>query len=381
MALCSPPLPCSDTVPPNAGGDICYSIGVSDSSVYLQLLSPSTYTWVAIGTGSEMAGSDMLVVYQDGHGNVTLSPRKGTGHDQPRQDSDSATAKLSLQAGSGVSGNTMRVNLMCTNCSNDLLGTDGGLSPWIAAWKGGDPLNTADQNAGISQHDGWVDWQFNIDDKDPFASLERSPSRSSTTGVVPGDSGTTAEERLRKGHGIILAGSFLVLYPLGSILMPLVGNWIVHASFQIFTFVLMWIGFGLGYVLSQRNSEGFTVSHTVLGTVVVCMMILQPVLGWLHHQHFVKHRARGAVSHAHIWFGRALMLLGIVNGGLGIQLSGEGAGVVAAYAVAAVLVCLVYSGAKWFLSRRKNGHEKKKKRHGNPGESQSHALEGWNVPK
>lgn len=95
-----------------------------------------------------------------------------------------------------------------------------------------------------------------------------------------------------------------------------------------------------------------------LGVIVCVLMILQPVLGWLHHMHFVKFGKRGAVSHVHLWYGRLLMLLGIVNGGVGLQFSAAPSQFVAAYSVVAAVVSIVYLVGMSFgiAKRRKPGN-------------------------
>lgn len=52
----------------------------------------------------------MFIVYTDGSGNVTLSPRLGTGHTMPQFNSD---AQVSLLEGSGVSNGKMVANVRC----------------------------------------------------------------------------------------------------------------------------------------------------------------------------------------------------------------------------------------------------------------------------
>lgn len=80
-------------------------------------------------------------------------------------------------------------------------------------------------------------------------------------------------------------------------------------------------------------------------------MAFQPALGLLHHRHFVKNQGRGAVSHFHIWWGRILMILGIINGGLGLQLSMASKSVMIGYSVASAVLFLAYVVAKIIGSR------------------------------
>ena len=97
----------------------------------------------------------------------------------------------------------------------------------------------------------------------------------------------------------------------------------------------------------------FDQTHTILGTVVVCLLAIQPALGYAHHRHFLRHQRRGLVSHAHIWYGRALMLLGVVNGGLGLQLADADNSLVIAYSVVAGVMFLLYVIGKTLASIRK----------------------------
>jgi hypothetical protein len=55
--------------------------------------------------------------------------------------------------------------------------------------------------------------------------------------------------------------------------------------------------------------------------VLFSLVSLQPLGGILHHLGFVRHGRRTLVSHVHIWLGRALVTLGMINGGLGLMLS------------------------------------------------------------
>lgn len=108
----------ASTVTQKCVGQICYSANIPDvtassgsGDVFFQITGPSDYGWIGMGTGNGMSGSSMLIIYQSADGNnVTLSPRKGSGHNQPGVDS---SAKASLMEGSGIVDGKMVANIRC----------------------------------------------------------------------------------------------------------------------------------------------------------------------------------------------------------------------------------------------------------------------------
>ena len=100
-----------------------YSVGVPSSSsisssstgsIYFQLSASTSYQWVSLGIGTQMAGATMFIMYADGNGNVTLSARAGgAGHVEPQVDS-TLTSGVELLAGSGIVGGKMIANVKCS---------------------------------------------------------------------------------------------------------------------------------------------------------------------------------------------------------------------------------------------------------------------------
>ncbi len=90
---------------------------------------------------------------------------------------------------------------------------------------------------------------------------------------------------------------------------------------------------------------------------MVCLLAIQPALGVLHHMNYLKTNRRGLISYVHIWYGRILMALGVINGGLGLQLAGAGNGPVIAYGVVAGVVFVSYAAFKVrdVMLRRRGG--------------------------
>ncbi|KAF4455498.1 hypothetical protein F53441_2288 [Fusarium austroafricanum] len=345
-------------------GKVCFRWGIPEAaassgsgSLYIQIKAPVTAQWAGLGTGAGMAGSDMFLIYQDGNGNVTLSPRKGTGQVMPQYTKRNG---LELLAGSGVKDNQMIANIRCNKCIDlSLKGTN----PWIAAWKNGNSLDSTSLDQRISEHDKHVNFDVDFSkatmssDTNPFTSS--NDNSNSGSGVTQTGSAKTPSKTVLRAHGVIMSIAFIAGYPLGAILMPMLGKWLIHAGWQMVMLLLMWAGFGLGY--SYANDLGIwgKQTHTRMGTAVCALMTLQPIFGYMHHRYFVAHRQRGPISHLHIWFGRALIIIGIVNGGLGLKLANSSTAYVIAYSVIAGIASVLYLAAAFIGERRRSASRAK----------------------
>ena len=103
-------------------------------------------------------------------------------------------------------------------------------------------------------------------------------------------------------------------------------------------------------VTQLYKSTGKT--HTIFGTTIIALFILQPFIGFYHHYLYQKTHGRTAVSHVHIWYGRIIMILAIINGGLGLQLANNSRnGKIIYGSLAGVMACLYVA---FVLSRRKS---------------------------
>jgi hypothetical protein len=93
--------------------------------------------------------------------------------------------------------------------------------------------------------------------------------------------------------------------------------------------------------------------HPVIGIVVFVMVLAQPVLGRLHHNGYMATGGRTAFSHAHMWVGRVLITLGVINGGLGFLLAGNTSSGPIAYTVVAAVFYLTYVVSAVVTERRR----------------------------
>ena len=203
-------------------------------NIYFQISAPTTYSWVALGTGTQMQGSNIFIMYQDGQGNVTVSARPGTGHSEPEYDSSTAS-QLTLLSGSGVDGDTMVANVQCADCqswSGGTLDVASSGTSWIGAWKEGSSLASTSLSQSISYHD--ASSEFNLDltqasidsDSNPFVGTAATTPTTGSSGSMM----VRPSQTIIWAHGLGMAIAFAVLYPLGSAVMPIFGKWYIHSG-------------------------------------------------------------------------------------------------------------------------------------------------------
>jgi len=356
--------------------NVCYQLNIpaetassGSGDIFFQISGPTSYSWIGLGQGSQMAGSNIFVIYADGQGNVTLSPRHGVGHFEPEHD---RSANVTLLEGSGVSNGRMVANVLCTNCgqwqggSTDFTASSG---DWIRASLSGSALNSASATEKISQHSdyGSFSWDYSSaqggSSSNPFVARQGT---SGSTGVAPvspaptsssgnsnsgGDSASSSTSAASKSdmiitaHGALAAITFLVLFPLGAALVriPGVSVW-AHAGVQILAYCCFIAAAGLGIWFAQSDNS-LTEAHPTIGMVLLGVLFFQPLGGMLHHRAYKVEQSRTAVSYLHVWLGRLAVLLGIINGGLGIQLAGNvSRGYKIAYSVVAGVVGALFLG-------------------------------------
>ncbi|KAH6665828.1 hypothetical protein B0J14DRAFT_492052, partial [Halenospora varia] len=126
---------------------------------------------------------------------------------------------------------------------------------------------------------------------------------------------------------------------------------------QLFSFVALIAGLATGVWLAEKTNLLFNNTHTLLGISVIALFFLQPFFGIAHHILYKRHHSRTAISHVHIWYGRILIALAVINGGLGLKLARNSKGGEIAYGVVAGVVFLIYLLA--VMLKRKGGKGEK----------------------
>ena len=292
-----------------------------------------------------MANSDMFIMYTDGNENVTLSPRLSQGRSQPQFDGD---LDVELLSGSGVENGVMTANFRCGNCART--GTanfDGQDGQWIHGRKAGDPMDTTDIAARIMKHDeqGSFTWTYSHAvggaSTNPFATSDTVVSGMS---AGSSDGSRTLRRNILLTHGVLASLAFLVFFPIGAIVMCLgrFSNVLkAHLGIQVLSWLLSITAFGLGLYYGITGNY-MTKAHPIIGIVLVAMMVFQPIAGWLHHRQYLRTGQRSAISHGHVWVGRIAIILGMINGALGLELRGIEIRYVIAYSMVAGVMGAAY---------------------------------------
>ena len=83
-------------------------------------------------------------------------------------------------------------------------------------------------------------------------------------------------------------------------------------------------------------------AHPIIGITVISLLFFQLILGLIHHIIYQRTHSRTLWARAHIWYGRTLIILGAINGGLGLQLSDNTVKGEIAYGVIAGVVFCIY---------------------------------------
>ncbi|KAK5084858.1 hypothetical protein LTR70_007753 [Exophiala xenobiotica] len=345
--------------------DVCFSLNVPQRSassgsgdIYFQLSAPVTYSWVALAQGTMMSNANMFLMYSSADGkNVTLSPRTASGHMMPTHNE---ATDVSLLDGSGIFNDRMTANVRCGNCDSWDTGTmslQDSNSNWLYAHSQGSPINSDDRNAPILQHDGEGGFQWDLSratggsDTNPFTDAATITTTTSPSAAEGQHSwarlSTQTQMRFVQAHGALASLAFVAIFPLGAILVRLTsfrGLVWTHGGLQVFGYAVFVAAAGLGIFIANGVAY-LQEPHAIIGMILLGIFFFMPFIGIIHHKVYKKVQQRTLWSYGHIFTGRIGVILGMINGGLGLQLAHARRSYVIVYGVFAGLIGVVYIGA------------------------------------
>jgi len=281
--------------------------------------------------------------------------------------SDSSSDSTTATSGSGAATCTPAPSKTLASVS----GTSGCPTSWptefSSSWPTARPTWAADCNPeGFGRSGSWpTDAPWRNNDKRDLPECEDGASPTSGSGSSSsnslsqnGRSGAfgSSRETMILAHGVMASLAFVGLFPIGGILIraaSFTGLVWVHAAMQIIAFLVYVAAFGIGIWIAM-NSQYLTRAHPIIGIVLLIILCVQPLGGFLHHRYFKKYGRRSTVSYAHIGIGRIAIILGMINGGLGLQLAGVQGSSVIAYSVIAAVMGLLYIASIVYGERKRS---------------------------
>ena len=339
--------------------------------------------WLGVGLGPAMKGALMFVLYDDPQNVLRTSIRTATGHQQPIEISamellegqtlpdirvvksayDGQTPDSSSAPDALGKPRTATANVLIYSAPlwpKTSIDTNSASQPWIWAHNPASSISSSsspgnetfemhshDENIGYGFF--WTNFATALSDPPSSPPTFPSPDKSSlshlTTTVPPPIyrlGGPSVRNWLFHIHGALASLAFLVLYPLGALLLRTSDSraFNFHWTTQAFASVLLCLGAGLGWILSRR----IELAHQGIGLAIVAGVAGQVLLGWRHHISFSKTKGGTWMGKMHVWLGRGLLMTGWMNIMLGVRARGYGM-------LAMLLVALVAHAEMAFMFR------------------------------
>jgi len=294
--------------------NMCISGAVQNNTVeyVMQSTGATQLGWLAMGFGTGMVGSPMVIMWSNSDGSVSLSQRIATQHSLPNV--DPAPPRIAaLQADITVTtgnqpvfaysmpvGSNMKPNLIWA-CGTD---TPSSSDPSTATWKqhvafGTTSLDlTKTNNAAILAA--------------PATSLTQSSASGQSSPHTP--SGKSSAETVILAHAIFCASAFLLVMPAGALLARFYrtfsnswfkGHWILQLGVGG---PMTLIGAILAGSISRVGGPIISNTHTQVGILLFILYALQCSLGGVIH--FIKPKkpqGRPAQNYAHAILGLTII--------------------------------------------------------------------------
>ncbi|RPD65894.1 hypothetical protein L226DRAFT_182789 [Lentinus tigrinus ALCF2SS1-7] len=313
---------------------MCVEATVNASTVTYELKALNQLGWMAIGFGSTMANTPMVVLWQIANGTIILSQRQASGRVEPLPVTHPPRlASLSPRANALPS--VTPILAFDIPKDNDTLQS--------LIWAFGVTIPDASPNAEIEQHlDAGtltLDLTKQLDRGGGSSSSSVASSQlgagsgiATPTPPTPSQSSPSSASNsasransLVDVHAALSAAGFLILLPMGSLVARwsriftskwFTAHWFINVVLGI---PFICVGWALGpLAVAQQGREHIVTVHQICGVVLFALYIIEVALGTLIHMRRPKHgRAHPPRNVVHVFLGLTLFGLSIyetVNG-------------------------------------------------------------------
>ncbi|XMA10274.1 hypothetical protein WAI453_003065 [Rhynchosporium graminicola] len=321
--------------------DICFAVSsyknhttdTKDVSIHFSARFEGRKGWAAVGIGGEMKGGLMVVMYPGvKDGDVTTSIRTAPGHVPPEVMKTTSFPVIHVTRTWVSTNGIHNTQLLCYDCESwagSELDVESSKQKWIWSANFMQETQSEDPELMLNIHTDRGIATLNME-----SSYEKNPEGEVVAQVSEDRISTNdepAEEKhhhkhktfgLVSIHGILLTISFMSLS--GGILAIRSG---ITNSFKMHWVVQSTAGGGIvvgclmGIWMSFAHGGHFSTFHQMIGLTILPGIIAQGLLGYWHHINYVKLGRRTAISNYHVWVGRAVLAVGNINVGLGLNLA------------------------------------------------------------
>jgi len=182
------------------------------------------------------------------------------------------------------------------------------------------------------------------------------PLTTAQNGGGGGASTPTNYQKVVIAHAVMGILAWVIFFPLGAVLIRLIKSPSAartHGFVQVFAYSLFIAGAGMG-IWMAKTTQQLDAYHCLIGLVLLSVAGIQAFAGYLQHVLYKKGRRTVPLNFTHVWLGRALITLGMINGGLGLLLSSDGSRPdYIAYGVVTTIIWLCYITVVVVVQRRK----------------------------
>ncbi|GIZ40473.1 hypothetical protein CKM354_000380900 [Cercospora kikuchii] len=350
-----------------ASSGYVFALNVAENGdVYFHMNAPASHSWMGVGFGSSMKDTRMIISYigDDGH-TLINSPRMSKGHSEPEWEKDIRIDNVRNDTYAPFSNTLSPDGIMishavCRNCSSWATGsidTTSKTQPFIFALGPNVTLHSDDLNAPLHIHEFHGVFQLDMTVATNSTGWYGRVPAPQDPGLQVGDSYWAFANYFSSNvyntgrdsewaqivHAVFMSLAFLLVFPLGAISLRLLRRAPIHAGFQVVGLGLVVIGLGLGVYASQlyNKSKHFKSAHQVIGLFIFAGILLQIGLGLSHHIIFLRSGTPTVLGKIHRFLGLSIMVLGVINGGLGLNFAGSS---VVGYSVAVAIMAVIFGG-------------------------------------